>query len=45
MNDRMQTNVTCVYAAGDVCCACWKPADHWIQVKWDKIIFLYTELR
>jgi thioredoxin reductase len=28
----MQTSISDVYAAGDVCTAGWPPAAHWMQV-------------
>ncbi|KAK3098090.1 hypothetical protein FSP39_016016 [Pinctada imbricata] len=32
VNDKMQTTVSNIYAAGDVCSASWELAPHWIQV-------------
>ena len=32
VNDKMETSIGNVYAAGDVCTASWKPAPHWLQV-------------
>ena len=32
VNDKMQTTVPDVFAAGDVCTASWEAADHWMQV-------------
>jgi len=32
VNDKMQTSVQDVYAAGDVCNASWEHAPHWLQV-------------
>ncbi|XP_056631285.1 pyridine nucleotide-disulfide oxidoreductase domain-containing protein 1 isoform X1 [Diorhabda sublineata] len=39
VNEFMQTNLQNVYAAGDVCCANWKLAKHWFQMK------LWTQAR
>lgn len=33
VNSNMQTNIEDVYAAGDVCTACWDPAPHWFQMR------------
>ena len=32
VNDRMETTVEGVFAAGDVCTATWQHAQHWLQV-------------
>jgi len=32
VNNKMQTSVNDIYAAGDVCTASWEPAAHWLQV-------------
>ncbi|KAK6170256.1 hypothetical protein SNE40_018691 [Patella caerulea] len=33
VNDKMETNVKDVFAAGDICTASWIPAPHWIQMR------------
>lgn len=33
VNDRMETSVADVYAAGDVCTTNWTPAPHWLQMR------------
>ncbi|XP_078365862.1 pyridine nucleotide-disulfide oxidoreductase domain-containing protein 1-like isoform X2 [Oculina patagonica] len=33
VNSNMQTNIEDVYAAGDVCTACWEPAPYWFQMR------------
>lgn len=33
VNSNMQTNIEDVYAAGDVCTACWDPAPYWFQMR------------
>ena len=32
VNEKMQTSVPDVFAAGDICTASWDPAPHWLQV-------------
>ena len=32
VNDRMETSLPDVFAAGDVCTACWELSPHWLQV-------------
>ncbi|XP_062620170.1 pyridine nucleotide-disulfide oxidoreductase domain-containing protein 1-like [Saccostrea cucullata] len=33
VDDKMRTSEVDVYAAGDVCTACWEPAQHWLQMR------------
>ena len=33
MNDKMQTNIHDIYAAGDSCTASWSLAPHWFQMR------------
>ncbi len=33
VNDRMETSIKDVYAAGDSCTANWKPAPQWFQMR------------
>lgn len=33
VNDKMETNIKDVYAAGDVCTCNWAPAEHWFQMR------------
>ncbi|KAL4232913.1 Pyridine nucleotide-disulfide oxidoreductase domain-containing protein 1 [Mactra antiquata] len=33
VNDKMQTSVKDIYAAGDVCNASWEHASHWLQMR------------
>ncbi|RUS86105.1 hypothetical protein EGW08_006125 [Elysia chlorotica] len=33
VNSRMETSQHSVFAAGDVCTACWEHADHWLQMR------------
>ncbi|XP_053391331.1 pyridine nucleotide-disulfide oxidoreductase domain-containing protein 1-like [Mercenaria mercenaria] len=33
VNEKMQTSKADVYAAGDVCTACWEHASHWVQMR------------
>ncbi|KAL7738865.1 hypothetical protein ACLKA6_001314 [Drosophila palustris] len=39
VDDMMRTNLSDVYAAGDVCTAAWMPAQHWFQMR------LWTQAR
>jgi small subunit ribosomal protein S18b len=39
VNERMQTNIPNIYAAGDVCSASWNVAKHWFQMR------LWTQAR
>lgn len=39
VNERMQTNIPHIYAAGDVCTASWNFAKHWFQMR------LWTQAR
>ncbi|XP_030376998.1 pyridine nucleotide-disulfide oxidoreductase domain-containing protein 1 [Scaptodrosophila lebanonensis] len=39
VDEMMRTNLTDVYAAGDVCSANWPPAEHWFQMR------LWTQAR
>ncbi|KAL3281389.1 hypothetical protein HHI36_004599 [Cryptolaemus montrouzieri] len=39
VNEYMKTSVNDIYAAGDICEANWKPAEHWFQMK------LWTQAR
>jgi len=39
VNDKMETSVTDVFAAGDVCTACWEHSPHWLQMR------LWTQAR
>lgn len=32
VNERMETSVDGVYAAGDVCTATWQHSEYWLQV-------------
>ena len=32
INSRMETSQDSVFAAGDVCTACWEHSQHWLQV-------------
>ena len=40
MDDKLQTSVTDVYAAGDVCTASWEKADLWLQVCFTLLVAL-----
>ncbi|CAH1798790.1 unnamed protein product [Owenia fusiformis] len=33
VDDNMRTNLTNIYAAGDICTASWKPSKHWHQMR------------
>lgn len=33
VNERMETGIRDIFAAGDVCTTCWEPAAHWFQVE------------
>lgn len=33
VNDKMQTSIPDVYAAGDICSASWEQAPHWVQMR------------
>ncbi|KAK3801648.1 hypothetical protein RRG08_033835 [Elysia crispata] len=33
INSHMETNLDSVYAAGDVCTACWEHSPHWLQMR------------
>lgn len=39
VNEKMETNIKDVYAAGDICTASWDPAFHWLQMR------LWTQAR
>ncbi|XP_060534412.1 pyridine nucleotide-disulfide oxidoreductase domain-containing protein 1 isoform X2 [Cylas formicarius] len=39
VNENMETNLSNIYAAGDICHANWSPAKHWFQMK------LWTQAR
>ncbi|XP_060079559.1 pyridine nucleotide-disulfide oxidoreductase domain-containing protein 1-like isoform X2 [Ylistrum balloti] len=39
VNEKMETSVADIYAAGDVCSANWTPSPHWIQMR------LWTQAR